>query len=122
MKKVVSEISGAVFSLPWLIAKDNGLFEAEGIDMEFVGRERGYPSTGRRAYESKQGAKVIALRSAVVSQAVVVGPDSPHNSRRKGDPDRKPGRRQPHPAAYGLRGSAGIHLCGLEKRVRSPGL
>ena len=36
MKKVVSEISGNVFSLPWLIAKDNGLFEAEGIDMEFV--------------------------------------------------------------------------------------
>jgi NitT/TauT family transport system substrate-binding protein len=36
MKKVVSEISGTVFSLPWLIAKDCGLFEAEGIDMEFV--------------------------------------------------------------------------------------
>ncbi len=36
MKKVVSEISGAVFSLPWLVAKDEGLFEAEGIDMEFV--------------------------------------------------------------------------------------
>jgi hypothetical protein len=36
MKKVVSEISGAVFSLPWVIAKDYGLFEAEGIDMEFV--------------------------------------------------------------------------------------
>ena len=36
MKKVVSEISGAVFSLPWMIAKDNGLFESEGIDMEFV--------------------------------------------------------------------------------------
>ena len=36
MKKVVSEISGTVFSLPWLIAKDHGLFEAEGIDMEFV--------------------------------------------------------------------------------------
>jgi hypothetical protein len=36
MRKVVSEISGAVFSLPWLIAKDQGLFEAEGIDMEFV--------------------------------------------------------------------------------------
>ena len=72
MKKVISEISGAVFSLPWLIAKDNGLFEAEGIDMEFVNtvpagkatrtenpadmstpscsirrsRKRGYPSTG----------------------------------------------------------------------------
>ena len=36
MKKVVSEISGIVFSLPWLVAKDYGLFEAEGIDMEFV--------------------------------------------------------------------------------------
>jgi NitT/TauT family transport system substrate-binding protein len=36
MKKVVSEVSGTVFSLPWLIAKDNGLFEAEGIEMEFV--------------------------------------------------------------------------------------
>lgn len=36
MKKVVSEISGMVFSLPWMIAKDNGLFEAEGIEMEFV--------------------------------------------------------------------------------------
>ena len=36
MQKVVSEISGTVFSLPWLIAKDHGLFEAEGIEMEFV--------------------------------------------------------------------------------------
>ena len=36
MKKVVSEINGAIFSLPWLVAKDYGLFEAEGIDMEFV--------------------------------------------------------------------------------------
>jgi NitT/TauT family transport system substrate-binding protein len=36
MKKVVSEINGAIFSLPWLVAKDEGLFQAEGIDMEFV--------------------------------------------------------------------------------------
>ena len=36
MQKVVSEVSGTVFSLPWLIAKDHGLFEAEGIEMEFV--------------------------------------------------------------------------------------
>lgn len=36
MKKVMSEISGTVFSLPWLIAKDHGLFESEGIEMEFV--------------------------------------------------------------------------------------
>jgi NitT/TauT family transport system substrate-binding protein len=36
MKKVVSETSGAVFSLPWLVAKDEGFFTEEGIDMEFV--------------------------------------------------------------------------------------
>jgi NitT/TauT family transport system substrate-binding protein len=36
MQQVVSEISGTVFSLPWLIAKDHGLFEAEEIAMEFV--------------------------------------------------------------------------------------
>ena len=36
MKKVVSEISGTVLSLPWLIAQDNGLFTEQGIDMEFV--------------------------------------------------------------------------------------
>ena len=36
MKKVVSEINGAIFSLPWLVARDEGLFETEGIDMEFV--------------------------------------------------------------------------------------
>ena len=39
MKKVVSETNGALFSLPWLVAKDHGLFEAEGIDMEFVDDE-----------------------------------------------------------------------------------
>ena len=36
MKKVVSETSGAVFSLPWFVAKDEGFFIEEGIDMEFV--------------------------------------------------------------------------------------
>ncbi len=36
MKKVVSETSGAVFSLPWIVAKDEGFFTEEGIDMEFV--------------------------------------------------------------------------------------
>ena len=36
MKKVVSETSGAVFSIPWFVAKDEGFFAAEGINMEFV--------------------------------------------------------------------------------------
>lgn len=41
MKKVTSEISGTVFSLPWLVAKDYGLFEAEGIEIEFVKAQGG---------------------------------------------------------------------------------
>ena len=36
MKKVVSETSGAVFNLPWFVAKDEGFFAEEGIDMQFV--------------------------------------------------------------------------------------
>ena len=36
MKKVMSETNGAVFSLPWYVAKDEGFLAAEGIDMEFV--------------------------------------------------------------------------------------
>jgi NitT/TauT family transport system substrate-binding protein len=36
MKKVMSETNGAVFSLPWYVAKDEGLFAEEGIEMEFV--------------------------------------------------------------------------------------
>ena len=36
MKKVISETNGAVFSLPWYVAKDEGFFAAVGIDMEFV--------------------------------------------------------------------------------------
>lgn len=110
MMKVISEIIGAIFSLPWLVAKDYGLFQAEGIDMEFAqaqlnlaisnteNPEEVNPILGhvaleetrvsiyraweegqvRRAYESKQGAKIIALRSAVASQAILVRPDSPH--------------------------------------------
>src|SRR5690606_37004616 len=33
-QKVVSEISGIVFSLPWLVARDEGLFAEEGLDVE----------------------------------------------------------------------------------------
>ena len=35
-KKIVSEISGIVFSLPWLVARDEGLFAAEGLQVELV--------------------------------------------------------------------------------------
>ena len=36
MKKVMSETNGAVFSLPWYLAKDEGFFASEGIDVQFV--------------------------------------------------------------------------------------
>lgn len=40
LKRVVSEYSGIVFSLPWLVARDEGLFRDEGIDIVLV-RARG---------------------------------------------------------------------------------
>ncbi len=36
MTKVKSETNGSVFSLPWYVAKDEGFFAEEGIEMEFV--------------------------------------------------------------------------------------
>jgi NitT/TauT family transport system substrate-binding protein len=36
MPKIVNEISGVIFSLPWLVARDEGLFAAEGLDIDFV--------------------------------------------------------------------------------------
>lgn len=41
MKKITSEYSQVVFNLPWLVARDEGLFAAEGIEVAFIkGRER----------------------------------------------------------------------------------
>jgi NitT/TauT family transport system substrate-binding protein len=41
--KIINEISGTIFSLPWLVARDEGLFEREGIEVEFV---KARPQTG----------------------------------------------------------------------------
>jgi NitT/TauT family transport system substrate-binding protein len=68
MKKVVSEISGTVFSLPWLIAKDHGLFEAEGIEMEFVrARQSGVVSHTENPEEVNPVLGHVAFEEARVS-------------------------------------------------------
>lgn len=36
MAKIKNEISGVVFSLPWLVARDEGLLAREGLEVEFV--------------------------------------------------------------------------------------
>ena len=33
---IVSEVSGIVFSIPWLVARDEGLFADEGVDVKLV--------------------------------------------------------------------------------------
>ncbi|MBO0703302.1 MAG: ABC transporter substrate-binding protein, partial [Candidatus Dormibacteraeota bacterium] len=40
LRKVTSEVSGTVFSLPYLVARDEGYFADEGLDIEFVARDR----------------------------------------------------------------------------------
>lgn len=52
LKKIRSDIAGgAVFSLPWLVAKDEGLFAAEGLDVSLVRspkREKKFPGARAR--------------------------------------------------------------------------
>lgn len=36
LKQVVSEYSGIVFSIPWLVARDEGIFKEFGLDVELV--------------------------------------------------------------------------------------
>ena len=105
--KITSDVAGgAVFSLPWLVARDKGLFADEDLDVELVrspertDAKREFAdvvSTGnhlffeeqraefqrgcewgqlRRAYDSHVGGRVISKRAAVVSQAIIVAGDS----------------------------------------------
>jgi NitT/TauT family transport system substrate-binding protein len=40
-KRITNEYGQAIFNLPWLVAQDEGLFAAEGIEVSFIrGRER----------------------------------------------------------------------------------
>ena len=36
LKKVDAEVSGVIFSVPWLVARDEGLFAEEGLDVNLV--------------------------------------------------------------------------------------
>jgi NitT/TauT family transport system substrate-binding protein len=45
LKKVVSEVSGTVFSLPYYVARDEGYFADEGLELEFVPRGQGDAAT-----------------------------------------------------------------------------
>ncbi len=105
--KITSDVAGgAVFSLPWLVARGEGLFADEGLDVELVCSPRrtdakreftDVVSTGnhllfeqrraqfqrgcewgqlRRAYDSQVEGRVISKRAAVVSQAIIVAGDS----------------------------------------------
>jgi NitT/TauT family transport system substrate-binding protein len=126
VKEITNEISGTVFSLPYYVARDEGFFAEEGLELEFVKRGGGRISEGgkdgagggdgtgglatliadhhdvtsfggaspfeqgrtslyracewgqvRRTYDSERGGQVVAKRSAVASQAIIVRPDSP---------------------------------------------
>jgi NitT/TauT family transport system substrate-binding protein len=108
-KKVVTEVVQAVFALPWLVARDEGLFEAEGLEVEFVGGVPRDPSLPpeldptkvdpfwrhgifeqqgaeffnachwgqiRRSDDSSVGGRIVSIRPAIATQAIVVRPDS----------------------------------------------
>ena len=35
-KKIVNEVSSTIYSLPWFVARDEGYFGDENLDVEFI--------------------------------------------------------------------------------------
>jgi NitT/TauT family transport system substrate-binding protein len=46
LKKVISEVSSAIYSLPWYVARDEGFFAEVGLEVEFVKARGGTPRNG----------------------------------------------------------------------------
>jgi NitT/TauT family transport system substrate-binding protein len=46
LKKIVNEVSSAIYSLPWYVARDEGFFKDEGLDLEFLQARQGTPKNG----------------------------------------------------------------------------
>jgi NitT/TauT family transport system substrate-binding protein len=110
MQQVTSIANQAVFDLPWLVARQEGFFAQEGLEVVFLPQTpwdaHRPPETDpehvppfwqytrfekreamafnacewgqvRRAQASTIGGRIVMLRPAVVSQAIIVRPDSP---------------------------------------------
>jgi NitT/TauT family transport system substrate-binding protein len=43
LKRIVNEVSSAIYSLPWYVARDQGFFRDEGLDLEFIQAKQGTP-------------------------------------------------------------------------------
>jgi NitT/TauT family transport system substrate-binding protein len=43
LKKIINEVSSAIYSLPWYVARDEGFFHDEGLDLEFINARQGTP-------------------------------------------------------------------------------
>ncbi len=71
--KVRSEITSRVFSLPWLVAQEEGLFAQEGLEVEFIhAPQRGtWKATGDRAASGEiRSADLVDDHTAVDSVGV----------------------------------------------------
>jgi NitT/TauT family transport system substrate-binding protein len=110
MQQVTSIANQAVFDLPWLVARQEGFFAQEGLEVVFLPQtpwEAHRPletdpehvppfwqytrfearqamafnacewGQVRRAQASTIGGRIVMLRPAIVSQAIIVRPDSP---------------------------------------------
>ena len=59
LKKVDAEISGVIFSVPWLVARDQGLFAEEGLDVNLVWSTSGSISVGEPIENPKDVEAII---------------------------------------------------------------
>jgi NitT/TauT family transport system substrate-binding protein len=120
VKRITSQYLQPIYNLAWLVAKDEGLFEREGLDVTFFKGDTGRPTAVdvrdpnaidslsshvvfeegtaqtysacewgqvRRSYDTRAGGRIAMQRTSIVSQALLVRPESgindPHELRNK---------------------------------------
>jgi len=120
LKQLTSQYLQPIYNLAWLVAKDEGLFAAEGIEVTFFKGDTGKPTAVdvtdpnaidslsshlvfeegtaqtysacewgqvRRSYDTQSGGRIAMQRTSIVSQALLVRPESgindPHELRNK---------------------------------------
>jgi NitT/TauT family transport system substrate-binding protein len=90
LQRITNAYNPAVFNLPWLVARDEGIFAQEGIDVSVIrGREGGTGelppgSIGstewgytRLTHATGGSGRIVLPAAAIVSEAVFVRPRSP---------------------------------------------
>ena len=77
MKKITNEISSVVYSLPWFIARDEGYFQAEGLDVEFIKAGGGGPGSVPASLDEAKNWKGFEQRGSAFGPGITSKSEDP---------------------------------------------